>query len=412
MTLTLLIDLDDTLLDNSMDTFIPAYLNKLGKHLADHTSPEKMTQTMMVATQAMFGNNHPGITLEEAFDPAFYPPLGLDKASLITHLEAFYDDVFPALKPLTQFIPEAVQFIESALERGYQIGIATNPLFPLTAIEQRLDWAGLSHQKYPFTLIPSYESFHFAKPNPAYFAEFLARSGWPDGPILMIGNDPDHDVRGAVAMGLPVFWISRGATEIPEGFPAPNGSGELGDILPWIDAQPADALLPDCTSRQSLVAIMRGSAAALRGMATDFPTYLWNECPEPNEWCLTEIVCHLRDVEREINLPRLKSILTQENPFITGIDSDAWAEERGYKDQDGKSAIEDFTSARVETLQILDGLSDQDWQRPAQHAIFGPTHLKELLDIVARHDQLHIRQVFDTINTITKAVKREPPATS
>ena len=75
--------------------------------------------------------------------------------------------------------------------------IATNPLFPRTAIYQRLEWAGLPPDKYPFSLIPSYETFHFAKPNPTYFAEFLTISGWPDGPMIMVGNDLEHDILGS-----------------------------------------------------------------------------------------------------------------------------------------------------------------------------------------------------------------------
>jgi FMN phosphatase YigB (HAD superfamily) len=400
VTLTLLIDLDDTLIGNSMDTFIPAYLGALGKYLAEHTPPDKMVSTMMTATQVMFANQQIDRTLEATFDPAFYPPQGLVKADLIDFLYDFYEQVFPTLQEYTTYLPEAVQFIEAAFERGYRIAIATNPLFPLPAIEQRLDWAGLSPEKYPFALVPSYESFHYAKPNPAYFAEFLGRMGWPDGPILMIGNDPDHDVRGARGLGLPVFWISGGSVELPEGFPSPSGSGSIDDVLPWIDSQPDEGLLPDCTSKTSLLAILRGSASAVFGMATDFPQYLWNECPEPQEWCLTAIACHLRDVEREINLPRLKKITSEDNPFIPGIDSDAWADERNYKDQDGSQALQDYISAREQTVQLLENLANQAWDLPAQHAIFGPTHLQEIVDIIARHEQLHTRQVYETIRTI------------
>ena len=387
-----------------MDTFIPAYLGALGKHLTDHTPPEQMVKTMLAATQVMFANDQLDRTLEATFDPAFYPPQGLVKTKLLDHLEAFYENIFPTLKEYTSFIPEAVQFVEEAFKRGYRIGIATNPLFPLTAIVQRLEWAGLSPQKYSFELIPSYESFHYTKPNPAYFAEFLGRIGWPDGPAIMIGNDPDHDVRGALGMGLPVFWISGGLTEPPEGFPSPSGSGELADVLPWIDSLSEEKLQSNTSSPTTLNAILRGSTSALVGMAEEFPRYLWNECPEPKEWCLTEIICHLRDVEREINLPRLKKITTEENPFIPGFDSDAWAEERNYKDQDGMAALRDFISARKQTLELLENLEEEAWSFPAQHAIFGPTHLKELIDINVRHDQLHIRQVYGTINTIKNAV--------
>ena len=115
-----------------------------------------------------------------------------------------------------------------------------------------------------------------------------------------------------------------------------------------------------------------------------------------------KLVDTLRDVEREINLPRLQDIIRGENPFIPGIDSDAWAAERGYKTQDGQKALVDFLAARIETLALLDALVADDWQLPARHAIFGPTQLSELAGFMARHDRLHIRQVYETIETITK----------
>ena len=58
------------------------------------------------------------------------------------HFEFFYSELFPKLKDKTQFRPEAVELIQAALERGYQVGIATNPAFPLTAILQRLNGLG------------------------------------------------------------------------------------------------------------------------------------------------------------------------------------------------------------------------------------------------------------------------------
>ena len=56
MTLTLLVDLDDTLLGNKMETFLPAYLGTLGSYLKPFVSPEQMVKTMVKATQCMFEN--------------------------------------------------------------------------------------------------------------------------------------------------------------------------------------------------------------------------------------------------------------------------------------------------------------------------------------------------------------------
>ena len=68
MTLTLLLDLDDTLLGNSMDSFLPAYLRSLCEHLAPFIPAEKLVSTLMSGTQAMLDNNMPDKALKEVFD--------------------------------------------------------------------------------------------------------------------------------------------------------------------------------------------------------------------------------------------------------------------------------------------------------------------------------------------------------
>jgi FMN phosphatase YigB (HAD superfamily) len=401
MTLTLLVDLDDTLLGNKMETFLPAYLGALGLHLADYVSPKKMAETMIAATQCMFINKRPDRTLKEAFDPCFYPTLGLIETECREIFDQFYAEIFPILKDKTQYRSEAVEFIKAAFARGYQIGIATNPAFPQTAIIQRLEWAGLSHLIYPFSLIPSYETFHFTKPNPAYFAEFLTRIGWPDGPVLMIGNDPDHDIRGSRGSGLSAFWVSEEDSQFPEGNSFPNGSGTLDELLAWIDNQPPEALNPDFSTPSAITATLRGSPAGLSSLLSGTPSLDWSQQPQPDAWCLTEIACHLRDVEREVNLPRLRKIIQEDNPFIPGVDSDTWADERGYIDQDGPRAFEEFVAARIESLEILDQLGKTHWKRPVRHAIFGPTDLKEIIQIMAGHERLHGRQICEVITKHT-----------
>lgn len=115
---------------------------------------------------------------------------------------------------------------------------------------------------------------------------------------------------------------------------------------------------------------------------------------------MNEIICHLRDVDAEVNLPRLKAILSNENPFIAGIDTDNWAEARNYRAQDGMAALKSFMTTRINILDQLESLTPNDWQRAARHAIFGHTTLQELMEFVATHDQAHIRQIGNTIDQV------------
>jgi FMN phosphatase YigB (HAD superfamily) len=397
MSMILLLDLDDTCLGNSMETFLPVYLQALGEHFADIISPEELLPALLSATQEMLEYQRPDRTLKQVFDQAFYPKLDLDPEILTDLFESFYSEVFPGLKSLTQYRPEAVSMVEEAFRRGYTIAIASNPLFPLTVILQRLEWAGLSPQRYPFSLIPSYETSYFAKPNPSFFAEILSLLGWPEGPIVMVGDNTNHDINPARKFGIGTFWITNG-TQSEEGeFDDSAGYGNIEDLLPWIDSTPSDRFQPQFNHIEAMLAVLRASPAALSAFARDLEALHWQENPQPGEWSFTEIICHLRDVDTEVNTPRVDQVLNEHNPFLPGIDSDKWANERLYYCQNGPQALHDFTNSRLHLLEILDGMQAEDWQRPARHAIFGPTNLKELVSIIVGHDRLHVQQAMKSL---------------
>jgi len=397
MTLTLLIDLDDTLLTNSMDIFVPAYVGGLGKFLRDRIEPELLAQTLLSATQKMFENTIPDRTLKETFDRAFYPKLGVTESEMRAPIDQFYLHEFPKIKSITQSRPNAVNLINAAFQRGYTIGVATNPLFPLTAITQRLAWANLPVEDYSYSLISSYENFHFAKPNPAYYAEFLAKLGWPRGPVVMIGNDTVHDIQGAGSLGLATFWIRDQNPDVTEIDTARCSSGTLDDVIPWLDSIPKQILHPQLSTPSALTAMLRGISATVDSLLRELLPEVWLHRPQDDAWSLTEVICHLRDVEREINIPRLHQVLAEDNPFITGIDSDPWAKQRNYQQQNGPQALGDYLSARIETINIIDSFATKDWQRQVQHTILGPTQLQEIISIIAQHDRLHLRQIFSIL---------------
>ncbi|MGC8857139.1 MAG: HAD family hydrolase, partial [Anaerolineae bacterium] len=221
MSLTLLLDLDDTLLDTNMEAFVPAYFQALASHLSSLVSPEAMLPALMAGTRQMMVSEDPARTLQQVFDAEFFPRLGIERQALKDAIEDFYDQVFPTLGTLTRPRPEAVELVEWAFSRGYRVAIATDPFFPLKATQHRLRFAGLPPEKYPFALVSAYETFHFTKSHAAYFAEVLGRLGWPEGPVLMVGNDAERDLAPASRLGLATFWVNGDPAQ--SSGPAANG---------------------------------------------------------------------------------------------------------------------------------------------------------------------------------------------
>jgi HAD superfamily hydrolase (TIGR01549 family) len=228
----LLVDLDDTLLQNSMEIFAPPYYKALSTHLAAFVAPEVMLPKLLEGTNAMLKNTDPAITLEHAFDRIFYPGIGVSKEKLHPTLEQFYDAIFPALKKYTQQIPAAIEMIRQALENGLKIVVATNPLFPLMAIQQRLIWAGLSPKEIPYSLIACYEDFHFTKPNPAYYQEIITNLGVKASECVMVGNDLEMDILPALSMGIQCFRIEN--NEKSKILKDNYTSGMHQQVIPWI----------------------------------------------------------------------------------------------------------------------------------------------------------------------------------
>lgn len=395
MSLTLLLDLDDTLLQNDIDVFLPHYLKALSLHLADQFEGDVLIQKLLAATQQMVRNRDPRFTAEEAFDKAFYPALNTSKQELNTALVQFYSDVFPSLQTLTQPRPAAQNLVKAAFDRGYQVVVATNPLFPSTAIHQRLEWAGLSPREYPFALITTYETMHFTKPSIAYYAEILGQLGWPDQPAVMVGNSLSDDIQPATALGLPTYYLTS-APARSNGDARMEMQGGLEGVLPWLEeVETSLNSVPVIRTPAALVGVLRSTPAAFDSITRGYHTREdWGYRPAAGEWSATQIACHLRDVDAEVNLPRFEKISRGENPFLPGVNSDLWANERGYAQSDGVAALQQFMQAREQILQLLERLDENGWNQPARHAIFGPTTLLELVSFTVTHDRNHLQQLW------------------
>lgn len=391
MTLTVLFDLDDTLLENDIERFVPEYLKALGKRL-DMVPFEKMAQELMAGTAKMAVKSCPRDTLEEVFTAHFYPAIGVAQADVKDIVTDFYINDFPALQYLTQPRPEAMRLVEYCFQQGFEVVIATNPLFPRQATLHRLAWAGLPVERYPFALVSTYEDFHFAKPNLAYFTEVLAQTGWNSRRAVMVGNDLEMDLKAAAALGMPTYLVTPRLQKMPAEMHPLSSQGALEGVREWLETMEAADFELELKTPAALMAILASTPAALDSLARHLPAPAWVRQPQPGEWCFTEILCHLRDVDAGVQFPRLEQVLKEENPFVPGVDSDAWANERVYIRQDGKASLQDFMTIRMRTLDLLKTLKPEDWQRPARHAIFGPTTLQELVSFTAIHDQNHIRQ--------------------
>jgi FMN phosphatase YigB (HAD superfamily) len=388
---------------------VPVYFQALSQHLADHTAPNTMLRALIHGMNLMNESEDPTQTLEEIFDADFYPKLGVSKHDLIHIIEEFYDHVFPLLGQHTRPRPDAVPLIEWAISCGYRIAIATDPLFPRKATYHRLRWAGFDPER--FELVSTFEHFHFTKTHPAYYAEVLGRLGWPEGPVLMVGNDIARDLLPADRLGLKTFHVDGESDSSPGPFDAaPStrtaqgefvaGRGKLADLRPWLESINLSILEPSFKSRDAVLAIMISTPAVLRSLSSSLTKEQWRKEPARENWAMNEIICHLRDTEREIHQMQINLMIEREGAFIPRPDSGVWASEREYLNVDGKTALTDFALSRIDNIKTLKGLQDEIWARSVRNAIFGPTDFLEVTSFMADHDRLHVHQAWRTVKSV------------
>jgi len=381
----LLIDLDDTLLDNDMKRFLPVYLDRLGTHLSNLAPADQIASRVMAGSMAMIQNDDPTRTLQQVFAEHFFPHLGIKEKDISPQVDEFYNRIFPDLQTLTSPRQGASQLVQTAIKKGIEVVIATSPLFPLTAIEHRLAWADVPADQYAYSLITSYEDFHFAKPRLEYYTEILAHLGIPPHQAAMIGNDPTDDLIPAQNMGLAVFDVNHDSDSFP--------GGDLLEAAAWIDRAHQEARQDAASQPEAILARLRGHLSALHTILAPLDERQWTQPPKKDEWTINQIICHLRDVEKEVYLPRMHSLLTEQNPHISAVETDCWSGERGYARQSGEEAFDAFTQSRLQLLEWLSGLTPDQWDRPARHSILGPTTLAEIFKIATDHDLLHLAQI-------------------
>lgn len=200
----LLFDLDGTLLPMDTDAFVNAYFHAVTHKFAHLLQPDKLVRDILHGTAMMVRDCDRGRTNRDVFWSYFQTQIDIAPDLLEPIFTEFYEREFTALKQVTLPNPLARPMMEGLLRKGFKVAIATNPIFPEQAIRERLRW--LEIDDLPYTLVTTYESMHFCKPNPDYYTEVVELMGVAPWECLMIGNDVEEDLI-AGSLGIKTFLV-------------------------------------------------------------------------------------------------------------------------------------------------------------------------------------------------------------
>lgn len=201
---TLMFDLDGTLLPMDLDQFTQAYFYEMGEMFKDIIEPERLAKYIWRATGNMISNLEMR-TNQEVFMENFALLVGHENIDTYKRrFDDFYNSGFLKTKKCVGNMPLIKKSIHILKDKGYELVIATNPIFPKDAIIHRIEWAGLKPDDFYY--ISCYEHNCFCKPQIEFYEEVLTSIGKEPHQCMMVGNDVQEDLV-AGSIGMKTFLI-------------------------------------------------------------------------------------------------------------------------------------------------------------------------------------------------------------
>ncbi len=145
------------------------------------------------------------------------------------------------------------------------------------------------------------------------------------------------------------------------------------------------------TDRTTLIERYRtGTGAVLDALADITDAELDRPAPDGG-WTARDVAHHLADSETN-GFIRLRRLIAEDDPIIVAYDQDEYARRIHYG-RPIASSLAVFAAVRMSSLELLEALTPDEWQRSGQHSDSGHYSVDDWLAIYSRHPHDHADQI-------------------
>ena len=204
-------------------------------------------------------------------------------------------------------------------------------------------------------------------------------------PARVLGPVKDSH-RAAIAEGAR-HYAELAQAYIKKGFARPFPPGDSAPGITAIGRGPMTY-----SEWGALMATLAGSPDWVADRISEAPARIETR-PAAGRWSALEVLGHLRDGDRDVFLPRLEILLTQERPMVPDVDLLGSDRIAGFAGAHARDLLEDWRALRKRLVARLAPLGRNDWARVGLHSRRGSSSLGDSVRGWAEHDLSHRRQL-------------------
>jgi hypothetical protein len=143
--------------------------------------------------------------------------------------------------------------------------------------------------------------------------------------------------------------------------------------------------------RAALLDHFRGGAAELRAALVGVTDEELDRAAPDGGWTARQVAHHVADSEATAYV-RLRRLVAEESPAIVGYDEELFAR-RNHYERPIASSLDVVDAVRAASLELLESLSDEEWERSGSHSDSGRYTVDDWLRIYASHPRDHADQI-------------------
>ena len=141
-----------------------------------------------------------------------------------------------------------------------------------------------------------------------------------------------------------------------------------------------------------LLDALRAHVDELTGLVRSLPAERLGR-PVAEGWTARQVLAHLADFEL-VAAVRVRMALSADRPTLPVYGQEEFT--RRFADlETAAEALERLAVTRRTTVRVLEALRPEDWARPGVHPERGEETLRRTVEMLVRHDRLHLAQLRD-----------------